>query len=109
MLLRAAAYALRGRVQAMVVVLGFALLSLFFPLVGLLSSASVALVTLRKGGSEGLTITGLVSTVVGVAGVSLTGSIITPLSYAALMWLPATAGLARGTRPAYQPELWLGD
>ncbi|WP_139557492.1 YybS family protein [Methylotetracoccus oryzae] len=89
MLLRAAAYALRGRVQASVVVLGFALLSLFFPLVGLLSSASVALVTLRKGSSEGLAITGLVSSVVGVIGVALTGSVLTPLAYAGMMWVPA--------------------
>lgn len=89
MLLRAAAYALRGRIQAALVVLGFALLSAFFPLVGLLSSASLALVTLRSGSREGLAVTGLVTAVVGVAGVAMTGSIVTPLTYAALMWLPA--------------------
>lgn len=92
MLLRAAAYTLRGRYHASLVVLGFALLSLFFPLVGLLSSASVALVTLRKGGTEGMAVTGLVSVVVSVAGVALAGSLVTPLSYAALMWLPAWLG-----------------
>jgi hypothetical protein len=91
---------LRGRTQAAVTILGFALLSLFFPLVGLLSSASVALVTLRKGTGEGLRVTGIVSAAVGVLGLALTGSILTPASYAALMWLPAwlAASVLRLTR-----------
>ena len=91
MLLRAAAFSLRGRLQASVVILGFALLSLFFPLVGLLSSASVALITLRHGAAEGLTVTGIASGIVAALGVALTGSLLAPLTYAVLMWLPAWA------------------
>ena len=49
-----AAYIMRGRVQAMTVAAALALLSLAFPPASIVSSASVALVTLRRGGKEGL-------------------------------------------------------
>jgi hypothetical protein len=49
-----AAYIMKGRLQAMTVAAALALLSLAFPPVSIVSSASVALVTLRRGAKEGL-------------------------------------------------------
>jgi len=49
-----AAYIMKGRFQAMTVASALALLSLAFPPASIVSSASVALVTLRRGGKEGL-------------------------------------------------------
>lgn len=49
-----AAYIMKGRMQAMTVAAAFALLSLAFPPASIVSSASVALVTLRRGGKEGM-------------------------------------------------------
>lgn len=49
-----AAYIMKGRMQAMTVAAVLALLSLAFPPASIVSSASVALVTLRRGGKEGL-------------------------------------------------------
>ncbi|MDD2759237.1 MAG: hypothetical protein PHH11_02965 [Methylomonas sp.] len=49
-----AAYIMKGRVQAMTVAAALALLSLVFPPVSIVSSASVALITLRRGAKEGL-------------------------------------------------------
>ncbi len=49
-----AAYIMKGRVQAMTVAAALALLSLVIPPVSIVSSASVALVTLRRGAKEGL-------------------------------------------------------
>ncbi len=48
-----AAYIMKGRLQAMTVAAALALLSLAFPPASIVSSASVALVTLRRGGKEG--------------------------------------------------------
>ena len=49
-----ASFTMRGRSQAVLVAAVCALLSLIVPLVGLISSAAVALVTLRQGAVEGL-------------------------------------------------------
>ena len=49
-----AAYIMKGRLQAMTVAAALALLSLAFPPASIVSSASVALVTLRRGGKEGM-------------------------------------------------------
>ena len=49
-----AAYIMKGRFQAMTVASALALLSLAFPPASIVSSASLALVTLRRGGTEGL-------------------------------------------------------
>ena len=48
-----AAYAMRGRYQALIAISAFAILSLFLPPISLLSSALFALVVLRKGWNEG--------------------------------------------------------
>lgn len=49
-----AAYIMKGRLQAMTVAATLALLSLPFPPASIVSSAAVALVTLRRGAGEGL-------------------------------------------------------
>ena len=49
-----ASYIMRGRLQAMIVASTLALLSLIIPPVSVVSSATVALVTLRRGAVEGL-------------------------------------------------------
>ena len=68
-----AAYIMKGRAQAIAISSGFAILSLIFPLLGLLSGAAVGLVTLRSGPAAGMLLT--VATIVVVAAVaSLTGT-----------------------------------
>lgn len=91
MMLRLAAFILRGPNQATLAVLSFAGLSLFLPLVGLLSSASVALVALRKGFAESARVISGAALALSLGGVVLTGTVMAPLLYGALMWLPVWA------------------
>lgn len=79
---------MRGRWQAMMVTSTLALLSLLMPPVSILSSATVALVTLRKGAAEGLYV--LLSACVAAAllGVLVLGSYQFALVYGAILWLP---------------------
>lgn len=54
-----AKFVMQGRVQALTVIVPFAVLSMLFPLlgiVGIISSGVVALVALRRGGREGLAV-----------------------------------------------------
>lgn len=99
-MMRLAAYIVRGPNQATVAVLLFAVLSLFLPLVGLLSSSSVALVALRKGFAESLRVIATATVVLCLAGAMVTGALWAPLVYGALMWLPVwgVALLLRRTR-----------
>lgn len=73
-----AALIMRGRWQAMLIVFGFALLSLVFRPLSLLSAAAVVLVTLVQGSREGL----LNIAVVGVA-LSMTTALVFGSSYIA--------------------------
>lgn len=83
-----AQYIMRGRLQAMLVAVAMAILSLIMPPMNYLSSAVIALVTLRRGGQEGLII------VIGAGAVMTLVTLVTPLSpiyaglYAAVVWLP---------------------
>jgi hypothetical protein len=54
-----AGFAMRGRSQAALVAAGSAVLSLIVPLVAVISSAVVALATLRQGAREGLLVAGI--------------------------------------------------
>ncbi|MBT9099449.1 DUF2232 domain-containing protein [Methylovulum psychrotolerans] len=83
-----AAYIMRGRVQAMAVASSLALLSLLFPPVSIVSSASVALVTLRRGATEGLYVLGCSSLVAGLLGWGLFGDFQFALLYVLALWLP---------------------
>lgn len=87
-MIRLAAFVARGPNQAVLVVLAFAVLSLFLPLVGLLSSASAALVALRKGGLEAARVIGSAALVLAIAGALFSGSVAAPLLYGALLWVP---------------------
>ncbi len=83
-----AQFIMRGRLQAMLVAVTAALLSLFLPPLNYLSGAVVALVTLRRGGLDGLTI------VIGAGLVMALFAAVSPISpmnagvFAAVVWLP---------------------
>lgn len=83
-----AAYIMRGRTQAMIVAATLALVSLAMPPVSIVSSASVALVTLRLGAFEGLWVLVCSSLVAGLLGLLLLGSYQFALLYALVLWLP---------------------
>lgn len=83
-----AAYAMRGRLQAMLMAAVAALLSLILPPVSYVSGAVVALVTLRRGPKEGLFV---------IAGATAGAAVLTGLlfrnpapglAYALILWLP---------------------
>ncbi|MGZ8187035.1 MAG: hypothetical protein ACXWTW_00435 [Methylobacter sp.] len=79
---------MRGRLQAMLVASTLALLSLVMPPVSIVSSASVALVTLRRGALEGLTILVCSSAAAGLLGFFLLGNFQFALLYVIVLWLP---------------------
>lgn len=79
---------MRGRLQAMLVASTFAMLSLIITPLSIFSSGTVALVTLRRGGYEGL----IILLCSGLAAVILASLISVPYSFIALyvlvLWLP---------------------
>lgn len=83
-----AQYIMRGRLQAMLVAVAMAILSLILPPMNYLSSAVIALVTLRRGWQEGLII------IVGAGAVMAVFTLVTPLNpiyagvFAAAVWVP---------------------
>lgn len=83
-----AAYIMKGRLQAMTVAATMALLSLLFPPVSIVSSASVALVTLRRGAGEGLYV--LLCACLAAAALSVLVGIgyQFALSYGFVLWIP---------------------
>ncbi len=83
-----ASYIMKGRVQAMTVASSLALLSLLFPPVSIVSSASVALVTLRRGAYEGLYILIISCLATALLGMLLFGSYQFALLYGLVLWLP---------------------
>jgi len=83
-----AGYTMRGRSQAALVVAVFALLSLVVPLVGLISSAAVALVTLRKGAGEGLIVGALAGLSSGLFAFAVLGTPVLAIGFALALWLP---------------------
>lgn len=95
-----ASYVMRGLSQAVMVTSVLALLSLFLPLLGIISAAVVGLVTLRQGARNGLRVA-LLSTL--AAGIILALSIANPLpvlGFLVLQWFPLwlLGGLLRSTR-----------
>jgi len=83
-----AAYIMRGRMQAMIVASSLALLSLMMPPVSVVSSATVALVTLRRGTFEGLYVLGCSSVAAGLLGFLAIGNYQFALLYVMVLWLP---------------------
>ncbi len=82
-----ATYIMRGRWQAVIAAISLAFLSLFMPPISIVSSAAVALVTLRLGAYEGLTVFGISLVTLGTLGV-LVGNIEFALLYGVVLWLP---------------------
>jgi len=78
---------MRGRWQAAGIAIALALLSLFMPPISIVSSAAVALVTLRLGAYEGLTVFGISLATLGTLGV-LSGNVEFALLYGVVLWLP---------------------
>jgi hypothetical protein len=83
-----AAYIMRGRLQAMIVASTLALLSLIVPPVSIVSSATVALVTLRRGALDGLSVLGCSSIAAGLLGYFLIGNYQFALLYVMVLWIP---------------------
>ncbi len=83
-----ATYIMRGRIQAMIVASSLALLSLMMPPVSVLSSATVALVTLRLGAFEGLIILGCSTLAASILGYFATGNFQFAFLYVLVLWLP---------------------
>jgi hypothetical protein len=83
-----ATYIMRGRIQAMIVATTLALLSLIAPPVSVISSATIALVTLRLGAFEGLTILVSSSVAAGLLGFLALGNYQFALLYVLVLWLP---------------------
>ncbi|EIC28891.1 putative membrane protein (DUF2232) [Methylomicrobium album BG8] len=79
---------MRGRTQAIIVASTLALLSLKFPPVSVLSSASVALVTLRHGALEGVYILFGAGIAAALLGFFAIDNYQFALFYALLLWLP---------------------
>lgn len=83
-----AGFVMRGRAEAVAAVAGFTLLSLAVPFLSLLSSASLALLALRKGVLESLWVTLASGCIVVFFGVMLIGSFQSALVYCLLLWAP---------------------
>jgi len=83
-----ATYIMRGRIQAMIVATTLALLSFIAPPVSVISSATIALVTLRLGAFEGLTILVSSSVAAGLLGFLALGNYQFALLYVLVLWLP---------------------
>ncbi|KJV06095.1 DUF2232 domain-containing protein [Methylocucumis oryzae] len=81
-------FIMRGRLQAMTVASSLALLSLIIPPVSVVSSATIALVTLRRGGMEGLYVLFSSSLAAALLGYVLLKNFQFALAYAAVLWLP---------------------
>lgn len=83
-----ASYIMRGRLQAMIVASTLVLLSLKFLPLGILSSAAIALVTLRKGAQEGLYVMLFAIAAAGILGFFIIGDYRFILLYGVVVWLP---------------------
>jgi hypothetical protein len=84
-------FTMRGRSQAVLVAAACALLSLIVPLVGLISSGAVALVTLRQGPAEGLIVGAFAGLASGLLAFVALGSPIPAMGFALALWLPVWA------------------
>lgn len=86
-----ASFTMRGRSQAVLVSAASAVLSLIVPLIGLISSAAVALVTLRQGATEGLIVGVFAGLASGLLAFAALGSPVPAIGFALALWLPIWA------------------
>ncbi len=83
-----ARFIMKGRLQAMTVAATLALLSLPFPPASIVSSAAVALVTLRRGGNEGLYVLACACVAAAILSSLLGIGYQFARMYAAVLWTP---------------------
>jgi hypothetical protein len=83
-----ATYVMRGRMQAALVATAFAVLSFVLQPFGFISGAVVALVTLRRGIVEGLTVTAISGLVIGLLAYFAAQQPMLGLLYITAVWLP---------------------
>ncbi|MDH5547114.1 MAG: hypothetical protein OEZ43_16115 [Gammaproteobacteria bacterium] len=83
-----ATFVTRGRIQAMVLTAIFAVLSLILPPFSYVSGGIIALITLRKGATEGLLITGVAVLIMGALSMMMFGQMALALAYLLVVWLP---------------------
>lgn len=83
-----ASFILRGQSQAMLVVVGFAVLSLALPPFSILSGAAVALVTLRHGMQAGVVLMAGATLAVGLLSVFSLGNPAPAMMFLTALWLP---------------------
>jgi hypothetical protein len=99
-----ASLVMRGRVQAVLVAAGFAMLALLVPPVSILSAAVVALVTLREGTKSGLTVAGLAALACGALAFVLFPDPVPVLGFVLVLWVPVW-GLALFLRTSRSLDL----
>lgn len=83
-----ASFIMRGRMAAMTVASSLALLSLILPPISIVSSATVALVTLRRGAYEGLLVLLSASAAAAILGIIVLGNFQFAFGYALILWFP---------------------
>lgn len=95
-----ASFIMRGYSQATLVVTASAMLSLLLPLLGLISSGAVALVTLRKGPRDGAVLVALATVATAVISTLALGSPLAAVGVLAVLWIPiwGLAAILRATR-----------
>ena len=81
-------YIMRGRMQAIMVASSCALLSIIIPPVSIVSSAAVALVTLRRGAAEGGYILVCACLASALLGIFVLDSFEFPILYGLMLWSP---------------------
>ncbi|MCP3671423.1 MAG: DUF2232 domain-containing protein [Gammaproteobacteria bacterium] len=83
-----ASFVMRGRSQAVMAIGVLALLSLLFPPLSIISSAVVALVTLRRGPQDGLFVTLLGTAACALLAMLVQVDAISVVGFTLLLWLP---------------------
>jgi len=83
-----AKFIMKNRMSAMAVASSLALLSILMPPISIVSSAAVALVTLRRGAIEGLWVLISASVASAALGIVVLGDYQFALAYALILWLP---------------------
>ncbi len=83
-----ASYAMRGRMQAVMATSTLAFFSMVLPPVSIFSSATVSLVTLRKGGLEGFYVLLSACAAMAILGALVLGNFQFALSYGLILWVP---------------------
>jgi hypothetical protein len=83
-----ASFVMRGPAQSVMVITVLAMLSIIFPFIGILSSASVGLVTLRLGAVEGVKTILLSTLASGLLMALIFGNPLPALGFLLVLWLP---------------------